>query len=88
MNKPSEQSEEEQEEVKEADIILAKHRNGPQGSVRVRWNKEWTTFSNLPAEQAAQNARDRASRTKNDQLKTKNAGKNKTIQKPEALPMI
>jgi len=86
MNKPSEQNEEEQEDSKEADIILAKHRNGPQGSVKVRWNKEWTTFSNLPAEQAAQEARDRASRKQTADGRKQTAATPK--QKPEALPMI
>jgi replicative DNA helicase len=31
----------------EAELIIAKHRNGPTGSVKLRWSKEMTRFDNL-----------------------------------------
>ena len=38
-----------------AELIVAKHRNGPTGSVRVRFEPTWTRFDNLaPVEQEAQ----------------------------------
>jgi len=37
----------------EAEIIIAKHRNGPTGNVKLKWRGEWTTFTNLPADQTA-----------------------------------
>lgn len=33
-----------------ADIIIAKHRNGPTGSVELKWIKEFATFANLQKE--------------------------------------
>jgi len=40
----------------EAEIILAKHRNGPTGIVKLAWKKEYTTFENLKYAQEAQTA--------------------------------
>jgi len=64
MNKPSETDEDEAEEIKnepiEAEIIVAKHRNGPTGTIKVAWRKEYTTFANLPTSAAAQEAREAA----------------------------
>jgi replicative DNA helicase len=40
----------------EAEIIIAKHRNGPCGFVKVAWAKEYTTFTNAPKMQVAQDA--------------------------------
>jgi replicative DNA helicase len=30
-----------------AEVIIAKQRNGPQGTVKLAFRKEWTTFENL-----------------------------------------
>jgi len=49
-------------EPTEAEVILAKHRNGPTGIVKLEWAKEYTTFKNLPAAQKAQDARDKATK--------------------------
>jgi replicative DNA helicase len=40
----------------EAEVIIAKHRNGPCGVVKVAWAKEYTTFTNMPKMQVAQDA--------------------------------
>jgi len=45
-----------------AEIILAKHRNGPCGTIKLAWRKEYTTFTNMPASQQAQDAREKASK--------------------------
>jgi replicative DNA helicase len=48
MEKPAEQSDDvpgqKAPEAREADIIIAKHRNGPCGRVKVDWLAEFTTF--------------------------------------------
>ena len=31
-----------------AELIIAKNRNGAQGTIKLRWDKETTTFSNMP----------------------------------------
>ncbi|MFV1157671.1 DnaB-like helicase C-terminal domain-containing protein, partial [Klebsiella pneumoniae] len=31
-----------------AELIVAKQRNGPTGTVKVRFDKQWTRFDNLP----------------------------------------
>ncbi|MDR0462380.1 MAG: replicative DNA helicase [Christensenellaceae bacterium] len=68
MNKPSEQETDEPTEAvapadpTEAQIILAKHRNGPCGTVKLAWKKEYTTFENLRDAQDAQNARENVSK--------------------------
>jgi len=90
MPKPPEQSDDEDEAPAdkktpdEADIIIAKHRNGPCGTIKVRWIKEWTTFTNMPNAQAAQDAREKAAAVKAPVAKT---SKPKTTP-PETLPML
>ena len=68
MNKPGEVDDEEETEQKQqptdADIIIAKHRNGPCGTVKLAWRNEFTTFQNMPSAQSAQDARERASKGK------------------------
>ena len=58
MNKPSESEEIEDNSVQEAYVKIAKHRNGPVGTVKLEWHKETTTFTNQQVAQAAQDARD------------------------------
>ena len=38
------------EPTHEAEIIIAKHRNGPTGVVKLNWQGEYTLFSNLEQE--------------------------------------
>ena len=38
---------EEDSESDDAEVIIAKHRNGPTGSFSLRFNKEITTFKNI-----------------------------------------
>jgi replicative DNA helicase len=33
-----------------AEVIIAKHRNGPVGTVKLRFFNEWTRFENLASE--------------------------------------
>ena len=47
-----------------AEIILAKHRNGPCGLVKLVWQREFTTFTNMPAAQSAQQERDHVAKRK------------------------
>ncbi|MCL2228639.1 MAG: replicative DNA helicase [Firmicutes bacterium] len=71
MDKPPEHSEEEtdQSALSEAQIIVAKHRNGPCGVVKVDWNRETTTFLNQPHDKEALAAR-RAAQSKPKAAKT------------------
>ena len=55
---------EEEEEPTEADLIIAKNRNGPTRSIKLAWNKESTTFSDAPKEHAAYEAKEKASGAK------------------------
>ena len=63
----------------EVELIVAKHRNGPLGTVRLKWMGEWTTFVNPASEQAAQDAREKVSTAKPTPQPTK---------KPENLPPV
>lgn len=45
-------------EISEVELIVAKHRNGPTGSMKLRWIGECTSFANMTTDQAAQDARD------------------------------
>ena len=59
MNKPAQDAEETEEmPVQEAYVKIAKHRNGPIGTVKLEWHRETTTFKNPTAAQTAQDARD------------------------------
>lgn len=49
-------------ETEEIELVIAKHRNGPVGSVKVGWVGEWTSFVNLGSDQKAQDARDAISK--------------------------
>ena len=69
MNKPSEVNPDDQDGSPEtasdhevASVIIAKNRKGPCGTVELLWRKEYTAFANMPASQAAQDARDAASK--------------------------
>ncbi|MCL2846690.1 MAG: replicative DNA helicase [Firmicutes bacterium] len=44
--------------VDEAELIIAKHRNGPLGNIKVGWVGDYSSFTNLSREQAAQDALD------------------------------
>ena len=54
-----EKSEENEEEVKvgEVELVVAKHRNGPTGTVKLGWHSESTTFKNLQHDKEAYEAR-------------------------------
>ena len=67
----------------EVELIVAKHRNGPLGTVRLKWLGEWTTFTNMNAEQAAQDARDAVSAQPPASPKPA-----KPTKKPENLPPV
>ena len=43
----------------EAELIVAKHRNGPLGNIKLNWVGEWTSFVNQTREQKAQEVRDK-----------------------------
>lgn len=60
-----------------AEIIVAKHRNGPQGTVKVKWIGETTTFVNLEKDANAQSLEG-----------TEPPEPNKVIQPDENLPDI
>jgi len=65
MNKPEGEDEGGEKKVAtEAEIIIAKHRNGPCGTVKLAWQNEYTTFQNLPAARAAQDAMNKAAKSK------------------------
>ena len=42
----------------EAEIVIAKHRNGPLDNIKLHWVGEWTSFVNPTREQGAQEIRD------------------------------
>ena len=44
----------------EAEIVVAKHRNGPLGNIKLNWVGEWTSFVNQNREKDAQEQRDAA----------------------------
>jgi len=53
----------------EAEIVIAKHRNGPIGNVKVGWVGEWTSFVNLGQDETAQDARDTLSKRREEREK-------------------
>jgi replicative DNA helicase len=42
----------------EVELIIAKHRNGPLDTIKLKWVGEYTSFENLKTDQTAQDARD------------------------------
>ena len=63
-NSDEEDDQPEQPEATEAEVIIAKHRKGATGVVKLAWRKEYTTFENLSQAQAAKDARKRAAQSK------------------------
>ena len=76
----SEKTDDNQEEssTSERELIIAKHRNGPQGIVKLKWMGPYTTFMNMQSQQYAQDAR--------DQLESKKQPKQNKPQKEEIKP--
>jgi replicative DNA helicase len=62
MPKPPEAADDDDDRTEpiEADIIIAKHRNGPCGVVQLAWERDFTRFRNTKTSQDAQDARDKA----------------------------
>jgi len=59
----------------EAELIIAKHRNGPTGTVKLKWISEFTTFQNTDDDAAAQSARDKIKPEKVEKLAQKQSKK-------------
>jgi replicative DNA helicase len=51
-------------ENEDAELIIRKNRNGPLGTIKLKWKGDWATFMNLSADQAAEIAKDKASKKK------------------------
>jgi len=51
-------------EKREREIVIAKHRNGRQGSFKLHWVGAYTRFFNIPSAQSAQDAKDALEKTK------------------------
>jgi len=51
----------------ERELIIAKHRNGPQGIVKLKWVPSYTTFMNVPSQQTAQDAHEKVEAKKEKQ---------------------
>jgi hypothetical protein len=53
----------------DADIIIAKHRNGPTGQIKLEWVRDFTTFKNPKSAAAAQDARAKATKKPAKEIK-------------------
>jgi replicative DNA helicase len=77
-------------DVDEVDLIVAKHRNGPLDTIKLRWVGEYMTFMNMSGDQAAQDAKDAVAGAKVPDNKPKTqssgaAGKDKSKEKQKTV---
>ncbi|MCL2847117.1 MAG: DnaB-like helicase C-terminal domain-containing protein, partial [Firmicutes bacterium] len=66
----------------EAEIVVAKHRNGPLGNIKLGWMGDWSSFVNPSGEQKAQEIRDNIAEKAEDKPKPAQKSKSQKTDAP------